>query len=623
MANDASGGSYSCGSRITWLRNSQGYSEGGACSKVASEFPDLCLCDPTSCAETPAPSKPPTFFQSKEPTTPPSSSPTLKPTPLPTIQPTNTPTRSPSRAPSNHPTNRGTTSVPSKLATIKPSSQSVSYCGCSTCTNTIWNNPVTDGAGTFTCGERITYLQTTEGGSKSEYDSCKQVGEEFPQDQCGPACNPLFCNALLEDPDPSKLIWSDEFDADGAPNPAKWTYDLGDGCDIGLCNWGNGEDAYYTKSPSNVIVSNGVLRITAKKESGFTLPYTSARMVTRGLHSFKYGRIQFRASLAKCKAVGTWPALWMLPEDKIYGGWPNSGEIDVMEAVGHESDRFFGTVHTATNNGMIGTQKGSSISNSKDGWYTFEINWEQDRIQFGIDGQIYFEYLRGDSVDVWPFDQYFHLIMNIAVGGAWGGAQGIDVASFEGEGQIMEVDWVRVYADANQPQPTKQPAAPPSVTYCGCDSCTQQVWNTMATDNDGTYSCGSRISYLQSDQGYSEGGACTKVASEFPDMCLCDPTSCIETPAPSKPPTAPPSKKPTAPPVVTYCGCDSCTQDIWDTMATDTNGGSYNCGSRITWLQSSQGYSEVAACEKVSDEFPGLCGPFCNPTSCSSANFFA
>ena len=117
---------------------------------------------------------------------------------------------------------------------------------------------------------------------------------------------------MLENPDPSKLIWSDEFNVDGAPDSDKWDYDLGDGCNIGLCNWGNGEVAYYTKSPSNVVVSNGVLRITAKKESGFSLPYTSTRMVTRGLHSFKYGRIQFRASLAKCKAVGTWPALWMV-----------------------------------------------------------------------------------------------------------------------------------------------------------------------------------------------------------------------------------------------------------------------------------------------------------------------
>ena len=122
----------------------------------------------------------------------------------------------------------------------------------------------------------------------------------------------MLCNAVLEDPDPSKLIWRDEFDVDGAPNPAKWGYDLGDGCNIGLCNWGNGEVAYYTNSPGNIKVSNGVLSITAKKESGFTLPYTSARLVTRGLESFKYGRIQFRASLEKCKALGTWPALWMV-----------------------------------------------------------------------------------------------------------------------------------------------------------------------------------------------------------------------------------------------------------------------------------------------------------------------
>ena len=183
----------------------------------------------------------------------------------------------------------------------------------------------------FTCGDRITYLQTDLG--MSEYDSCKQVGEEFPSGLCRPtcsSCNPQLCNAArLEDPDPSKLVWSDEFDVDGAPDPTKWTYDLGDGCSIGLCNWGNGEVAYYTSSAQNVVVTNGVLKITAKKDSGFSLPYTSARLVTRGLATFKYGRVQFRASLANCQAIGTWPALWMLPEEKVYGGWPNSGEIDV------------------------------------------------------------------------------------------------------------------------------------------------------------------------------------------------------------------------------------------------------------------------------------------------------
>ncbi|KAL7523711.1 hypothetical protein ACHAXR_000300, partial [Thalassiosira sp. AJA248-18] len=197
---------------------------------------------------------------------------------------------------------------------------------------------------------------------------------------------------------------------------------------------------------------------------------------------------------------------------------------------------------------MVDTHQGKDISKSKDDWHIFEINWEQDRIQFAVDKQIYFEYLRGGSVD-WPFDQDFHLIMNVAVGGNWGGQQGIDVAAFEGAGQVMDIDWVRVYGDANQPQPTEQPILPqPSqVSYCGCNSCTQQVWDAMATDGSGSYSCGSRISWLQSAQGDSEAGACGKVASDFPGICLCDPNSCTETPAPTPRPTTPPTMKPTTP----------------------------------------------------------------------------
>jgi beta-glucanase (GH16 family) len=161
-------------------------------------------------------------------------------------------------------------------------------------------------------------------------------------------CDPSRCdvNLVLDDPDPSTLIWADEFDEDGPPDSSNWSYDLGDGCNIGLCNWGNNEVAYYTNSPGNVYISNGTLHIVAKQDSGYSLPYTSTRMVTRGKHIFKYGRVQFRANLALCKAIGTWPALWMLPENKVYGTWPKSGEIDIMEAVGHVADKFFGTVHT-------------------------------------------------------------------------------------------------------------------------------------------------------------------------------------------------------------------------------------------------------------------------------------
>ena len=121
-----------------------------------------------------------------------------------------------------------------------------------------------------------------------------------------------------------------------------------------------------------------------------------------------------------------------------------SGEIDVMEAVGHEPNTFFGTTHTESYHG--GNPRGGSIALNKDDWHTFEINWEPDRLQFAADGQIYFEWLGTDSSSTWPYDQDFHIIMNIAVGGHWGGAKGIDVSSFEGNGQTMEIDWVRAYA---------------------------------------------------------------------------------------------------------------------------------------------------------------------------------
>ena len=177
------------------------------------------------------------------------------------------------------------------------------YCGCKLCTQTVWDTIATGAGGSHSCGSRITWLQTQ---GKSEADACKTVASEFHMCTCRPMCK------FLDDPDPSKLIWSNEFNVDGPPGPSKWGYDLGDGCDRDLCNWGNGEEAWMTNLPGNVKITNGILRITAKKESGYKLPYTSARIVTRGLRSFKYGRVQFRARLANCKAVGTWPALWMV-----------------------------------------------------------------------------------------------------------------------------------------------------------------------------------------------------------------------------------------------------------------------------------------------------------------------
>jgi len=292
-------------------------------------------------------------------------------------------------------------------------------------------------------------LQSGDGGSKSEEEACIEVSNDFPNNECGPKCNPALCNPeYLDEPVETNLIWSDEFDVDGAPDSTKWGYDYGNGCDIGICGWGNSEEQSYTNDSNNVNINNGILRISAKSNSPHS-GYTSTRMVSREKQAFKYGRIRFRATLANCQALGTWPALWLLPEEWEYGIWPKSGEIDVMEAVGYETDKFHGSVHTEAFNHGIGTQKTASIDKSKSDWHIFEIDWQADNIRFAIDRQVYFQFTPDTVEDYaqWPFNKEFHLIMNIAVGGSWGGKGSVNSTAFDGDGQYMEVDWVRVYSN--------------------------------------------------------------------------------------------------------------------------------------------------------------------------------
>jgi len=156
--------------------------------------------------------------------------------------------------------------------------------------------------------------------------------------------------------------------------------------------------------------------------------------------------------------------------------------------------------------------------------------------------------------------------------------------------------------------------------FCGCDSCTEEIWNSIATDSNGSYTCGSRITWLQENLFIDEESACATVSGEFIDgPCgpMCDPLKCNPpTDAPTQPPTPPPTPKTTT----SYCGCDSCSQEVWETVATDSNG-SYACGARINWLKTVLGYDEAQACTKVSSEFPdGPCGPSCDPRSCSSGS---
>jgi len=137
----------------------------------------------------------------------------------------------------------------------------------------------------------------------------------------------------------------------------------------------------------------------------------------------------------------------MLPTDWVYGSWPNSGEIDIMEHVGYDTGTVHGTVHTGAYNHMQGTHLGDSKTEVTVGeWHTYAVDWTVDQIRFMIDGIEYHRFSRHGTSMEWPFDQKFHVILNLAVGGNWGGIMGVDDTAFMGEGQIMEVDWVRIYA---------------------------------------------------------------------------------------------------------------------------------------------------------------------------------
>ncbi|WP_111671311.1 glycoside hydrolase family 16 protein [Algoriphagus litoralis] len=235
-----------------------------------------------------------------------------------------------------------------------------------------------------------------------------------------------------------KLIWSDEFETDGLPNPNYWSYDVGDH------GWGNNELQFYTKeNPKNARIADGILIIEARADSSYQKGYSSARIVTKGQAAWQYAYIEVRAKLPE--GTGTWPAIWMLPEKNTYGGWPKSGEIDIMEHVGYDPGRVHGTVHTEAFNHSIGTQKGAQLTvpDFQNDFHTYAIDWRKDKIDFFIDGEKYFTFENtGNGPKEWPFDQPFHLILNIAVGGNWGGAKGVDTAIWP---QRLEVDYVRVF----------------------------------------------------------------------------------------------------------------------------------------------------------------------------------
>ncbi len=233
-----------------------------------------------------------------------------------------------------------------------------------------------------------------------------------------------------------KLAWSDEFNYNGLPDSTKWVYDVGGN------GWGNNELQYYTqKDTLNAFAGNGCLKIIARKQQKEDKQYTSARIVTMG--KFKYGKLEMRAKLPAGK--GTWPAFWMLGANAEKAGWPQCGEIDIMEHVGYEKDSIFGTIHTEVYNHFTGTQKGKAvyIENPYNSFHLFSIEWTPDKIDFMFDNKIY-NHIENEhkTTNEWPFDQDFFVILNLAVGGNWGGKYGVDDSVFP---VSYQVDYVRIF----------------------------------------------------------------------------------------------------------------------------------------------------------------------------------
>ena len=237
-----------------------------------------------------------------------------------------------------------------------------------------------------------------------------------------------------------ELVWSDEFDVNGLLDPQKWSYD------VGGHGWGNQELQYYTEDrANNAVVRDGKLIISALQEDFEGNTFTSARITTSGKGEWQYGRFEIRARLPEAR--GTWPAVWMMPGGWSFdqGGWPDVGEIDIMEHVGSEVGKIHASAHSKDYQWQRGTQKTGTIDlpDVTLSFHTYVLEWTHDVIRAYVDDQLFFEYENeGEGGTKWPYKKPYYLIMNIAVGGAWGGIDGIDDAAFP---QAMEVDFVRVY----------------------------------------------------------------------------------------------------------------------------------------------------------------------------------
>ncbi|MFU8811922.1 MAG: family 16 glycosylhydrolase [Balneolaceae bacterium] len=251
-----------------------------------------------------------------------------------------------------------------------------------------------------------------------------------------------------------ELIWSDEFDT-ATLNTQWWSPEIGDGCNIGLCGWGNNELQVYTSQPKNLFIENGILHIRAQREDDNNSQFSSARIKTAGKFAFTYGRIE--ASIKLPIGTGFWPAFWMMPEESVFGGWPRSGEIDIMEYRGNVPDIAEGAIHFwregCTGNNAVACREFMNgkftlpEGNFAEDFHLFALEWDETGLTWFVDDEAYFRIDRDDVNARWyPFDESFHIILNLAIGGNF-----LPNPTPETEfPQSMQVEYVRVYQDVNE-----------------------------------------------------------------------------------------------------------------------------------------------------------------------------
>ena len=277
--------------------------------------------------------------------------------------------------------------------------------------------------------------------------------------------------------------WCEEFDYEGAVDSTKWRHQTGGG------GYGNNELQNYTSRPENVYVDGDKLVITALREDYGNEDYTSSKIWTQGVKNWKYGKFEIRAKVPA--GVGTWPAFWMMPKSSVYGGWPASGEIDILEHTANFGglNKAVGSIHTSAYNHKIGTQ----ISFSKfdatlsSEFHTYSIIWNEFSITWFLDGVQYgkttFNPLKETSVnkvsDAWPFDQEFYLIINLAMGGAMGGTVDPNFVS-----DTFEVDYVRVFQQDYGMNDSEAPSSVTNLQAVKAINTKAYMFWTRATDNE-------------------------------------------------------------------------------------------------------------------------------------------